>query len=232
MLRPIIVALDFPTFDEAKVCVDNLKSEIDIFKVGLELFLNTKGEIVEYIHSKGREVFLDLKFHDIPNTTEQAAKFAISQNVFLYNVHASGGMEMMKRVAKVSRESEKSRVIGVTILTSLENSDMHEGFLTDATVGDVATKLAKNACESGLHGVVCSPHEAASIKAVCGKEFLTVCPGIRLESGDLQDQKRVATPRWAVKNGVDFMVIGRPITKAENPLEVIKNIYKEIGYGK
>lgn len=230
MLKPIIVALDFPTYEEAKVCVDTLESEIDIFKVGLELFLNSRGKILDYIHSKGREVFLDLKFHDIPNTTEQAAKFAVSQNVFLFNVHASGGREMMRRVAKITREESSSKVIGVTMLTSLENSDVEEMFLTSSGVKEVALELAKLAHESNLHGVVCSPHEAASIKAVCGDKFLTVCPGIRLDDGNLQDQKRVATPRWAVKNGVDFMVIGRPITQSLNPLETIKKIYKDMGY--
>ncbi len=230
MLRPIIVALDYSDLESAKKCVDALASEIDIFKVGLELFLNTKGEIVEYIHSREREVFLDLKFHDIPNTTVQAAKFALSQNVFLYNVHTSGGFEMMKGVADITQTYDNSHVIGVTMLTSLSSEDIEKLYLTEASIKEVTLNLAKEAKRAGLHGVVCSPWEADEVKRVCGTEFMTVCPGIRLENGACHDQKRVATPQWAMKNGVDFMVIGRPITQAENPLETVRSLYRELGF--
>jgi len=227
MKNPIIVALDFPDMNKAKECIDLLSDKIDVFKVGLELFLNTGGEILDYLQSKNKKVFLDLKFHDIPNTTLQAAKFALSKNVFMFNVHASGGYEMMSAVAKAAK-GKGAIVIGVTLLTSLEQDDIATMFGTEKKVSEVVFNLAKLLKESGLNGVVCSAKEAKMLKEKLGDDFVTVCPGIRPKDSAQGDQKRVVTPAWAIKNGVDYMVIGRPITKAKDPLLVVEEILREI----
>ncbi len=227
MKNPIIVALDFPDMSQAKECIDKLCNKIEIFKVGLELFLNTGGEILDYLQTKNKKVFLDLKFHDIPNTVLQAAKFALSKDLFMFNVHTSGGPEMMKAVARQAKGSN-SIVIGVTLLTSLEQDDISAMFGTEKEVSQVVFNLAKMLKSSGLDGVVCSAKEAKMLKAKLGDDFITVCPGIRPEGGEKADQKRVVTPAWAINNGVDYMVIGRPITKAKDPLLVVEQILEEI----
>ncbi len=227
MKNPIIVALDFPDMNQAKECIDKLSSKIEIFKVGLELFLNTGGEILDYLRSKNKKVFLDLKFHDIPNTVLHAAKFALAKDLFMFNVHTSGGYQMMKAVAKEAKGS-KSLVIGVTLLTSLDQDDIFEMFGTEKKLSEVVFNLANVLKKAGLNGVVCSAKEAKMLKEKLGNDFITVCPGIRPQGGEQGDQKRVVTPAWAIKNGVDYMVIGRPITKAKDPVLVVEEILKEI----
>ena len=227
MKNPIIVALDFPDMSKAKECIDLLLDKIEIFKVGLELFLNTGGEILDYLRSKNKKVFLDLKFHDIPNTVLNAAKFALSKDLFMFNVHTSGGYQMMKAVAKEA-EGKNSLVIGVTLLTSLDQDDISQMFGTEKKLSEVVFNLAKMLKKAGLDGVVCSAKEAKMLKEKLGNDFITVCPGIRPKGDERGDQKRVVTPAWAVKNGVDYMVIGRPITKAKDPVLVVEKILKEI----
>lgn len=228
----MIIALDFPTMNEAIELIDKIADGATFYKVGLELFLNSKGEIIEYLAKKGKKVFLDLKFHDIPNTTAMESVFAAKQNVFMFNVHASGGKKMMKKVVEESKKvNGDNLIIGVTILTSLSEEDIEETFNSKYSLKELALNLANLAKESGLDGVVCSPWEAMSIKEKCGKDFKTVCPGVRPQWAATNDQQRIMTPKDAIKNGCDFLVVGRPITKSENPLKAAKMVEEEIFEG-
>lgn len=228
----MIIALDFSTMNEAIELVNKIGDGATFYKVGLELFLNSKGEIIEYLAKKGKKVFLDLKFHDIPNTTAMASVFAAKQNVFMFNVHASGGKKMMKKVVEESKKvNGDNLIIGVTILTSLSEEDIEETFNSKYSLKELALNLANLAKESGLDGVVCSPWEAMSIKEKCGKDFKTVCPGVRPQWAATNDQQRIMTPKDAIKNGCDFLVVGRPITKNENPLKAAKMVEEEIYQG-
>jgi orotidine-5'-phosphate decarboxylase len=170
-------------------------------------------------------IFLDLKLHDIPNTVNSAIKSLLPLEPFMLNVHVSGGTEMMLSAKKAIEESinEKPLLVGVTILTSMSESSFKEqGLKLD--IENQVTKLAKLALKSGLNGVVCSPHEAKKVKDICGEEFLTVVPGIRPRIADSQDQKRIMTPKEAVKNGADILIIGRPLTKSKDPRSAAKEI--------
>ena len=228
----MIIALDFSTMNEAIELVNKIGDGATFYKVGLELFLNSKGEIIEYLAKKGKKIFLDLKFHDIPNTTAMASVFAAKQNVFMFNVHASGGKKMMKKVVEESKKVNLDNlIIGVTILTSLSDEDIEETFNSKYSLKELALNLANLAKESGLDGVVCSPWEAMSIKEKCGKDFKTVCPGVRPQWAATNDQQRIMTPKDAIKNGCDFLVVGRPITKNENPLKAAKMVEEEIYQG-
>ncbi|MGF6906496.1 orotidine-5'-phosphate decarboxylase [Fusobacterium sp. PH5-44] len=228
----MIVALDFDTYEKAKNFVDLLEDNVTFYKVGLELFLNSKGEIIDYLKEKNKKIFLDLKFHDIPNTTAMAAVYAAKQNVFMFNVHASGGKKMMKKVAEeVSKIAPESVVIGVTVLTSLSNEDVLETFNSKWTLQELALNFAKLVKESGLDGVVCSPWEAQIIKSVCGNSFKTVCPGVRPKWSSTDDQERIMTPYDAMQNGCDYLVVGRPITKNQDPIKAANLISQEIEEG-
>ncbi len=229
----LIVALDFPDTMEAIETVDKLKSKIKIFKVGLELFLRGGFDIVKEIHDKGCGVFLDLKFHDIPNTVCGAAKVAVENEVFMYNVHTLGGLDFLKKTADFNREyAEKMGIrrpllIGVTVLTSMDNDDL-KTIGIDKDVKTTVLKFAENAKKAGLDGVVCSPEEIEMIKRELGQGFITVTPGIRPAWAVKNDQKRVMTPFEAKKAGTDFIVVGRPITKSENMNEAAERILNEI----
>lgn len=228
----MIIALDFPTAEKAIELVEKIGDGATFYKVGLELFLNSKGEIIEYLAKKNKKIFLDLKFHDIPNTTAMASVFAAKQNVFMFNVHASGGTKMMKKVVEESKKiNPDNLIIGVTVLTSLGEEDIKETFESKFTLKELALNLANLAKNSGLDGVVCSPWEAASIKERCGKEFKTVCPGVRPKWAATNDQQRIMTPKDAIKNGCDFLVVGRPITKNEDPVKAAKMVEEEIMEG-
>lgn len=228
----MIIALDFPTIDEAKSLVETIGEGASFYKVGLELFLNSKGEILDYLNEKGKKIFLDLKFHDIPNTTAMASVFAAKQKVFMFNVHASGGKKMMATVAnEVKKINDENLVIGVTVLTSFSEEQVEETFNSKLSLKDLALNWAKLSKEAGLDGVVCSPWEANLIKDICGKEFKTVCPGVRPEWAATNDQQRIMTPKNAIINGCDFLVVGRPITKHENPKLAAQLVEKEIEEG-
>ena len=228
----MIIALDFPTSEEAINLVEKLGDSATVYKVGLELFLNSKGEMVEYLEKKGKKVFLDLKFHDIPNTTAMASIYAAKQNVMMFNVHASGGKKMMIKVASESKKvNPNNLVIAVTILTSLSEEDVAETFHSKLALKELAINLAQLAKESNLDGVVCSPWEAKYIKEKCGQDFKTVCPGVRPKWAATNDQERIMTPKEAIKNGCDFLVVGRPITKNENPVEAARLVEQEIYEG-
>ena len=230
----LIVALDYAYENEARELVSQLGDTVSYYKVGLELFLNTRGSIIHYLKHKDKKVFLDLKFHDIPNTVAQAAAWAASFGVDMFTLHASGGAEMMRTsVENVSdicarMNIKMPQMVGVTILTSFDEAGIARVGYKDS-IGDTVLNLAKLCQESNMRGVVCSPHEVAQIKQVCGSNFLTVCPGIRPVWAAKGDQKRITTPSDAIKIGVDYMVVGRPITKAKDPQEAAFKIVEEIG---
>jgi orotidine-5'-phosphate decarboxylase len=225
----LIVALDFPTLDKAKELVEKLEDSIKIYKVGLELFLNSKGEAVDYLKSMGKEIFLDLKFHDIPNTTTMASIFAAKQDLLMFNVHASGGKKMMESIAKEVKVINKDTLaIAVTILTSFSEDEVKELFKTESSIKELAMHWAKLTKDSGMDGVVCSPWEAKAIKEICGEDFKTITPGVRPKWSVSNDQERIMTPSEALKNGCDYLVIGRPITKAENPKEAAEKVLCEM----
>ena len=230
----LIVALDYAYENEARELVSQLGDTVSYYKVGLELFLNTRGSIIDYLKHKDKKVFLDLKFHDIPNTVAQAAAWAASFGVDMFTLHASGGAEMMRTsVENVSdicarMNIKMPQMVGVTILTSFDEAGIARVGYKDS-IGDTVLNLAKLCQESNMRGVVCSPHEVAQIKQVCGSNFLTVCPGIRPVWAAKGDQKRITTPSDAIKIGVDYMVVGRQITKAKDPHEAAFKIVEEIG---
>ena len=222
----MIIALDFPTMEAAKNLVEKIGDGATFYKVGLELFLNSKGEMIDYLASKGKKIFLDLKFHDIPNTTAMASVFAAKQNVFMFNVHASGGRKMMSKVVEeVKAVNPENIVIGVTVLTSLSAEDVEETFQSKLSLAELALNWAKLGKTAGLDGV------AKLIKEACGKDFKTVCPGVRPRWSATNDQERIMTPKDAIINGCDFLVIGRPITKNEDPANAAKLVAAEIEEG-
>ncbi|MFK4785314.1 orotidine-5'-phosphate decarboxylase [Fusobacterium sp. MFO224] len=228
----LIIALDFPTAEKAVELVEKLGDEATFYKVGLELFLNSKGKIIEYLNDKNKKIFLDLKFHDIPNTTAMASVFAAKKDVFMFNVHATGGKKMMTKVVEEVRKiNNSSLLIAVTILTSFSEEEIKETFKTEANIQELAMNLAKLTKESGMDGIVCSPWEASSIKKSLGKDFKTVCPGVRPLWAATNDQKRIMTPKKAILNGCDFLVVGRPITKNENPVKAVQLILEEMKEG-
>ena len=227
--KKVITALDYKNMDDVKNLVELLGDEIEYYKAGLEIFLNTGGEIVDYLHSLNKKIFLDLKFHDINNTTKMACEFAARKGVFIFNIHASCGTETMYEISKMLKDMDsKSLCIAVTVLTSMTEEKMQETFMTDVSLDNMVMNMAELTGKSGLHGVVCSAWEAAKVKERCGENFVTVCPGVRPAWSASDDQKRIMTPAEAVKNGADYLVIGRPITKADDPKKAAMRILEEI----
>ena len=228
----LIVAIDTDDFNKAKELIDQLEDSVDIFKVGLEQYVATKGKTVDYLKEKGKKIFLDLKFHDIPNTMKSAVRAAVRDNVWLMTIHVSD-LEGMRQCALVANEEakrlniEKPIIVGVTVLTSLSNEDLQD-IGCNMTTEELAIKRAKLAKKSGIDGVVCSAKEVDKIVKACGKDFVTVCPGIRPAASSAGDQKRVVTPAQAIKNGAQYLVVGRPITQSENPKQSAIDIAKEI----
>lgn len=228
----LIVAIDTDDYEKAVNLIDSLEHSVDIFKVGLENYIASRGKTVDYLKSKGKKIFLDLKFHDIPNTMKSAVKAAIRDGVWLMTIHVSD-MEGMKQCANIAKEEserlgiEKPLIVGVTVLTSLSDNDLKD-IGCDMNTQDLAIKRAKLAKEAGLDGVVCSAREVSKIVEACGKDFVTVCPGIRPTSAEVGDQKRVVTPSEAILNGASVLVVGRPITQASIPSESANKIVKEI----
>ncbi len=225
---PIIVALDYNNEKDVLNFITQIDPTLCRIKIGKELFTACGPKLVEKLVVSGYDVFLDLKFHDIPNTVYNACKMASELGVWMMNVHASGGSKMLHMAHEAINEStHKPLLIGVTVLTSMDNTDLHEIGITDSLENHVVN-LAKLAFACQLDGVVCSAHEAPAIKSNTSTEFLTVSPGIRLTHNLADDQTRIMTPKMAMQNQVDYMVIGRPITQATNPHEVLTNIINMI----
>ncbi|MGB4198344.1 MAG: orotidine-5'-phosphate decarboxylase, partial [Tepidanaerobacteraceae bacterium] len=204
-----------------------LKHKVSVFKVGLELFCSEGPEIVNKINDLGCKVFLDLKFHDIPNTVAGAARAALSTGAFMFNVHASGGREMMRKVREMidaAELPEKPIVIAVTVLTSLDESDLNDINISKSPLEQVKT-LALLTKESGLDGVVASPREITAIREVAGQDFVIVTPGVRPAWAQAGDQKRIMTPAEALDAGASYIVVGRPVTAAPNPVEAIDKLF-------
>ncbi len=234
----LIIALDYSKMEDAERLVETLGDDISIYKVGLESYLSTEGKLVDYLHRKGKKVFLDLKFHDITNTVKMACENAIRKNVFMFNIHCSNGKKTMSEAAELLKShNSRSLLIGVTVLTNLGEEDINEIFSSTLTLQELVMNMAEIAKRSNMDGIVCSPHESGMIKEKLGKDFITVCPGVRPrftldgEGKSNDDQNRIMTPYDAIKNGVDFLVVGRPVTRTGNPLEAARLILEEISEG-
>ena len=226
---PVVVALDFEQKSAALNLVSQLDPALCRLKVGKEMFTHFGPDLIKELHLRKFDVFLDLKFHDIPNTVAKAVKAAADLGVWMVNVHASGGSRMMSaaRESLVSYGTEKPHLIAVTVLTSMEQSDLTELGI-QLTPEQQVLKLAGLTHQAGLDGEVCSAQEATLLKQHFGKDFCLVTPGIRPASSTQDDQRRVMTPAQALNAGVDYMVIGRPITQAAQPLDALNAIVREI----
>jgi len=225
---PIIVALDYPSLEEALGMADLLDPKRCRVKVGKELFTRCGPAVLEQLHGRGFEVFLDLKFHDIPNTTAKAVGVAADLGVWMVNVHASGGQKMMETCANtLSHYSQPPLLIGVTVLTSMQSQDMELLGIQRSPLEQV-TLLAQLTKDSGLDGIVCSSQEVAPLREQLGPDFKFVTPGIRPSFASSDDQKRIMTPAEAVAAGSDYLVIGRPITKASAPQQALARILEEL----
>ncbi|MCR4397167.1 MAG: orotidine-5'-phosphate decarboxylase [Candidatus Saccharicenans sp.] len=230
--RKIIIALDVKNREEARSVLESLP-EARIFKVGLELYTAEGPAMLELVKGYGKEVFLDLKLHDIPNTVAGAVSSAVRHGVSMLTLHTSGGREMMKKAVEAAKETAAREnkllplILGVTVLTSLKDSDLQEiGFSSDSK--NQVLRLARLAVEAGIEGLVCSPQELEPLRADLGEKVKIITPGIRPSWAEAQDQKRIMTPGEALKKGADFLVIGRPITKAPVPREAFNRVVEEL----
>ena len=218
--RDVIVACDFKNKEDTMAFLDNFKEEKPFVKIGMELFYGEGPDIVKAIKDRGHNIFLDLKLHDIPNTVNKAMRNLARLGVDMTNVHAAGTIDMMRAALEGLAEgadSERALLIAVTQLTSTSQERMQRELLINASIEDTVAHYARNTKEAGLDGVVCSPLEAAIVKNACGKDFITVTPGIRYPDGNMGDQSRVTTPAKARALGSDYIVVGRPITGAADP---------------
>ena len=229
MKRDVIIALDFKDGETALNFLDKFTEEKPFVKIGMELFYAAGPDIVRTIKARGHKVFLDLKLHDIPNTVKGGMRSLSGLGADIVNVHAAGTIEMMKAALEGVQREDGTRplVIAVTQLTSTSEERMQKELLINAGINETIVHYAKNAKEAGLDGVVCSPLEAGMVKDAVGKDFLTVTPGVRFADGDVGDQVRVTTPAKAKEIGTDYIVVGRPITKAEDPVAAYRRCMKE-----
>lgn len=232
--KRLIVALDLSSEAKALEIVDMLSGYVDIFKVGFELFSSAGFSVIDKIHSRGKRVFLDLKFHDIPNTVSKAAGLVTKLGVYMFNLHASGGLEMMKRCRESAYEIAHKhglvvpKIIAVTVLTSLTSQMLKEQLSIAHGVKSHVKTLATLAKSAGMDGVVASVAEIGLIKKSCGTDFLVVTPGIRPSWCPPQDQQRTATPKEAIKEGADYIVMGRGILNQEDPLKAVDLVAVEM----
>jgi orotidine-5'-phosphate decarboxylase len=230
----LIIALDVSDADTALKLVDMLGEDVKIFKVGFELFVTAGPAIVKKIQDKGKRVFLDLKFHDIPNTVSKAAIAATRLGVYMFNVHTSGGIEMMRRCRDsvfdlcAKENISRPKIIGVTALTSINNEILKNEIGIQRSVKTLVKNLASLALKAGLDGVVASSQEIAMVKQSCGKDFIVVTPGIRPSWIPPDDQRRTATPKEALREGADYIVMGRGILKHEDPVKALELISLDI----
>ena len=229
MQRDVIIALDFKDGQTALNFLDKFTEEKPFVKIGMELFYAEGPSIVKAIKERGHKIFLDLKLHEIPNTVKGGTRSLSKLGVDIVNVHAAGTIEMMKAALEgvVREDGSRPLVIAVTQLTSTSEERMQKELLINASINDTIVHYAKNTKEAGLDGVVCSPLEAGMVKDAVGKDFLTVTPGVRFADGDKGDQVRVTTPARAKEIGTDFIVVGRPITQAEDPVAAYRRCVKE-----
>ncbi len=223
----IIVALDFPDEASTMELVDRINPELCRLKVGKELFTRCGPDLVRKLVNKDYDVFLDLKYHDIPNTVANACKAAADLGVWMMNVHALGGPVMLAAARNALSDSDAPMLIAVTVLTSSSEEDLKAVGINMATE-EMVKRLASLAKQQGLDGVVCSAREASELKSSLGHDFILVTPGIRLPTDDAGDQKRIVTPADAVRQGSDYLVIGRPITQADDPVQKLLTVNSEI----
>ncbi len=229
MGKDVIIACDFPSRAETIEFLERFTEEKPYVKIGMELFYSQGPQIVRDIKARGHRIFLDLKLHDIPNTVKRTMKVLSELDVDMCNLHAAGTATMMEAALDGLTRKDGSRplLIAVTQLTSTDEKRMREELLIEKPLEEVVMHYAYNAKRAGLDGVVCSPLEAARVHEACGKEFLTVTPGVRFAESDSGDQARVTTPARAKELGSDYIVVGRPITQAENPVEAYRRCVRE-----
>jgi orotidine-5'-phosphate decarboxylase len=230
----IIIALDVPTFAATADLMDKLGDRARSLKVGSQLFTSVGPDIIREIKRRGKKLFLDLKFHDIPNTVARASEAATELGVDIFNVHVSGGLEMMRDAAQATKAKaselgiEKPIVLGVTILTSIDETMFQSVLGTGNSLKDQIVHMAKLAQQAGLDGVVASPQEIRLIREACGEDFVVLTPGVRPEWASSDDQKRTMTPVGAFKAGADYVVIGRPIYRAPEPADALARILEQL----
>lgn len=229
MGKDVIVACDFSSKADVMNFLDKFKDEKPFVKIGMELFYSEGPSIVSEIKARGHKIFLDLKLHDIPNTVKKSMAVLSGLDVDMTNLHAGGGIPMMEAALEGLTRPDGTRplLIAVTQLTSTSQEIMERDLLIDKPIDEVVMHYAHNAKTAGLDGVVCSPREADKVHEKCSQSFLTVTPGIRFADGDVGDQVRVMTPEKAKLNGSDYIVVGRPITAAEDPVAAYKRCVKE-----
>lgn len=229
MGKAVIIACDFKDKQDTLNFLDKFGDEKLFVKIGMELFYSEGPDIVREIKKRGHKIFLDLKLHDIPNTVEKAMKSLAKLDVDMTNVHAAGTKDMMEAGLRGLTKEDGSRpiLIAVTQLTSTSQERMQNELLINEPIEEVVMKYAENTKSAGLNGVVCSPLEVQAVKQRCGKDFITVTPGIRFAAKDAGDQVRITTPAKAKELGSDYIVVGRPITQAENPVEAYKRCVEE-----
>ena len=229
MKRDVIIACDFSSAEETYNFLDKFTGKKPFVKIGMELFYAEGPEIVRQLKKRGHRILLDLKLHDIPNTVKKSMAVLSRLDVDMCNLHAAGTIEMMRAALEGLTRPDGTRplLIAVTQLTSTSEERMHNDLLINGNINDVVVHYAKNAKIAGLDGVVCSPLEAGIVKEACGKEFITVTPGIRFADGAVGDQVRITTPERAKEIGTDYIVVGRPITAAENPVAAYERCLQE-----
>lgn len=229
MGKDVIIACDFASEKETIDFLDNFHDEKPYVKIGMELFYSVGPEIVREIKDRGHKIFLDLKLHDIPNTVKKAMRALSSLNVDMVNLHAAGTAAMMTAALEGLTREDGTRplLIAVTQLTSTSEERMRDELLISRPIDEVVIHYAKNAESAGLDGVVCSPLEAEKVHSACGNSFLTVTPGIRFPEGDAGDQVRITTPKKAKEIGSDYIVVGRPITAASDPVSAYRRCVRE-----
>ncbi|MBQ5807092.1 MAG: orotidine-5'-phosphate decarboxylase [Tidjanibacter sp.] len=229
--KDVIIACDFASAEQTLAFLDKFEGESrkPFLKIGMELYYAAGNEIVREIKRRGHKIFLDLKLHDIPNTVRKAMKVLSALDVDMVNVHASGTIEMMRAAKEGLTREDGTRplLIAVTQLTSTSQEAMQSQLLIGATINDTIAKYAQNTKEAGLDGVVCSPLEASLVKEACGQEFMTITPGIRFADSSTDDQVRITTPAKAREIGSDYIVVGRPITAAEDPVAAYRRCVAE-----
>ena len=228
-MKDVIIACDFASAEETYRFLDRFGEVRPYVKIGMELYYAEGPQIVRELKRRGHKIFLDLKLHDIPNTVKKAMAVLSRLDVDMCNLHAAGTVAMMEAAVEGLTRADGTRpiLLAVTQLTSTSEERMHEDLLIEGRIGDVVVHYAENAKRAGLDGVVCSPLEAGMVKEACGIDFLTVTPGIRFADGAVGDQVRVTTPARAREIGTDFIVVGRPITAAEDPLAAYERCVKE-----